>query len=295
MSSGMKKALIVAACIAAVGLLLIGISFIVGNRGVFEEYRIPDYSYGANKAVEPYYVNDMELDAFTSVKVDVVNADISIVKSTSYGIEIDYQDSRYNPTYRVGNNTLTVKDDPVRNVRRFWDLFSFNFWRNNGLSLKRGQITVYLPEHEYESIELENVNGGITISDTYVDRLDAECVNSTISMENVKTNRATWTSVNGKIEARELTGSNINIECVNGSIELSGELSGKCRFETVNGTISIDTALERNQYDLDLSTVTGKVFLDGQDHKKGLESDTGAANSLYAETVNGRIEINFGK
>jgi hypothetical protein len=292
----MKKVLIVAACIAAAGLLLIGISFIIGGSGVyrgFKDSELSNYNAEANRAIVPYYVSDMELEAFTSVSIDVVNADVNIEKGDSYGIVIDYPDSRYNPSYKVQGGALTMKDDPVKTVKSFWQLFNTNFWQN-GFNLKHGNVTVFLPEGEYDRIDIENVNGPILISDTTVNELKMECVNSTIDVTNVTIKEGNWNTVNGKIQAEQLTGSNLDIETVNGGISLVGTLSGDSSINTVNGSIEIGTALSRDLYHLDLSTLNGKVYLDGEDHKKGLDTGSGAANSIKAETVNGRVEINFG-
>jgi hypothetical protein len=290
--------LIVAACIAAAGLLLIGISFIVGNRNVNLGYDYPDYKYEANleKEIKPYYVSDMQLESFTSVDIDVVNADVDFVKGTAYGVEIDYSDSRYNPTYKVRGGELTIEDDPIPAVRGFWQLFNLNFWNQKGLSLKRGQITVYLPEAQYDTIKVVNVNGQVNVSDTAMKDLSMECVNSTINIKNVKTDSATLGSVNGRIGCEQLTTSrSLDINCVNGEIEAQGTFAGNTKLETVNGSITFNTTLTQKDYDLNISTVTGKIYLDNANLSKSFEQDNNAGNDLNAETVNGRIDLIFGK
>ena len=55
------------------------------------------------------------------------------------------------------------------------------------------------------------------------------------------------------------------------------------------------TALPITAYDLDLETVSGGVYLDGEKHRKEVHISHRAENTMHAETVNGSIKLEFSK
>ena len=196
MSKGVKILLIVAACVAALGLLLIGIGMVSGTQQVISEgFKLAERVLydeedsviatptpgtvdhasnpaatsapvaskdSASKSGSGTDITAFDLPAFDRVIVDVTVADVSFVLDERPGISIQYSDERHNPSYSVENGVLRIKDDPYKvswNGKSFKEILQ-DLASFNSL-VGGGKITVFLTEQEYKSISATTVDGDI--------------------------------------------------------------------------------------------------------------------------------------
>ena len=207
---------------------------------------------------------------FRSVQIDVVNAAVTFLAGSSYHVQIEYPEDAPVPNVEMRGQTLCIEDQ--KRPQRF-RLFSFRSW-------KGGQIRITVPAEKavsFESFHIETVNGAITLPALAVEDVHCETVNGGISLASCYAHQR------------------MHCESVNGGVTFDGELRGKTHAETVNGSIRIATALPITAYDLDLRTVSGGVYLDGEKHRKEVHISNSAENSVRAETVNGAIKLEFCK
>lgn len=227
--------------------------------------------------------------AFRSVQIDAANASIAFFLGSEYHVQIDYPDGAPTPSVEMRGQTLFIEEPKKLHVFR---IFSFHSW-------KGGQIRITVPGGQgvsFDNFRIETVNGSVTLPALAIEAVHCETVNGEISLSGVVADRLHCEAVNGNLKLTSCYAhQSAHCENVNGGIQLGGELRGKTHAETVNGGIHIATALPITAYDLDLETVSGGVYLDGEKHRKEVHISHRAENTMHAETVNGSIKLEFSK
>jgi DUF4097 and DUF4098 domain-containing protein YvlB len=204
---------------------------------------------------------ESEIPSFTNIKTKVITADIDIISSDSYKLNIQSEDGK-KILWKVSDNTLTIKQSCLnkRKCRR-----------------KGGQIKIYVPaDFKCSGVDIGTVSGSLKAEGLSCPRIKIE-------------------SVSGDIKLQDLKSAKFNGESVSGDINISGFLSGKSKIETVSGDISINNAVKSSDYSKDIETVSGKIIIDGIRTKKSYKENNAAANEIDVETVSGDITLNFAK
>lgn len=226
---------------------------------------------------------------FRSVHIEVANAGVEFLLGSEYHVQIDYPDGAPVPTVEMHGQTLFIEEKPPRSI---FKRFSFRQW-------KGGMIRITVPQRPaagFELFHIESVNGAIVLPALAVERVYCETVNGAVTLAGVTADSLHAESVNGAVSATGCYAhACAHCETVNGSLTLSGELRGETHCETVNGGIHVATALPVTEYTLDLETVSGSVYLDGEKHRKEVHIAHHAGNSIHAEAVNGSIRLEFCK
>lgn len=153
-----------------------------------------------------------------------------------------------------------------------------------------------MPEEQYNSFELSNVNGGIKISGAASKTMDIGTVNGSMKLDQVEADKMKLHGVNGSIKAYEIRTRSLNAETVNGSIRLSGELDGNVNLNTVNGSLKTLTSLPIEDYNFKMST-WGSIHINGK--KVGNESfgrssttiENGSSREFKATAMHGSITV----
>lgn len=131
-------------------------------------------------------------------------------------------------------------------------------------------LKVFLPEKQYESMDINNDNGSIHIKDLHAKTVHAETDNGKISLRHV-TAKMTGKTVNGDI-----------------SLE-TDSLDRPLQFETDNGSIMIETEQEPTNAKLDVKVDNGSIDLLGQ-YKESTVIGKGE-NLIKLTTINGDILV----
>lgn len=340
MNKGIKVLLILAACLAALGLLMMGFGIVNGRSdkfiAAFEKIDdVIDHGFSdtpivntvpvlptptpqpantENSNLQPtpttmpaasasdsgnaIDIKVSDLPAFNSIQVDVTTADICILPAdgTEASLSIHYGDARHNPTYKVENGCLYVKDDPHKAK---WDGKSFKeIMQDIAGSLffigGKGKIEIYLPAGtEYDKFEaetttgdiicsaeitaseldVETTTGDIRVSGGIYDKIDAECTTGDISVAGGSYNRVT-------------------AECTTGDIHAEGVLSGSISFSCTTGDVTVASALPQYNYSIDASCTSGNITVDGHQCGKTYKGGKGEIR-LDAETTTGDIHMSF--
>jgi len=273
-----RKGIVVLLILAMVGLCLLFVGRVIGaNRTLdinlfglrFEAsgmgFRNIERSGESGRSGEMTLVNERNLPAFTDIDISLVNTNIQLEPASYYGVEIRYPAER-DINWEVRNGKLFVKDNTNRT-------FSIN--RFDGDSY----VIVYSPADKMDMIKLATVSGTIKI-----DEYNAQSI--------------TINTVSGEIISRGCKSRKLNIETVSGSITQEKCTSEDIRLVSVSGRIHYETELQDTQYNINLSSVSGRVTVNGESVSRtdyGNLGGRGAPYNLSAETVSGRIELLFNR
>lgn len=198
-----------------------------------------------------------------STKLRLWDKDEVLVKS-----EIHYNDRYVDENYDFVNyfydgTTLSIKADP-REVKK--DAYSVN-------------MNIYLPQINYEDINLNSINGSVDIDGIAVNEIKSSTVNGSFWAYNLKSQFIKVNTVNGRIELEDIDIKNSELESVNGSVVLLDITGDFLDLQTVNGKINLEGI---NIKEINLKTVNGKIYLEGE-----LKN----TKTIVAKSLNGAINI----
>jgi DUF4097 and DUF4098 domain-containing protein YvlB len=209
-----------------------------------------------NKHVSVSEEKIIDSTSFKNVRVDSSNADVEILPTDSTQAKIELTGTETNRkkhtfTAKVEGSTLAVKFKDEKNIK----LFNFDFLFS---SL---QLKIYLPHAEYESLQVENGNGQVTIS-----KIESKGVIASVA--------------NGTLEVKDVIASNVDVETSNGKIVLN-HVNGKIKGKVDNGKIHVIT--EDLNRPVELATDNGSILI------QTAEDPTNAR--FQADVDNGSINI----
>jgi hypothetical protein len=223
------------------------------------------------------------LPPFSSINLSLTNADVTLYMGTTYSITLDFPENYPSPNVEVRDNTLFVKEKKFS--QSFFGIRWFGY-------IKKAAVTITLPDVQYERFAFNMVNGALRVPALRVRELKAENVNGGVNVSGVKGEYIRLSSVNGGLGASDVsTTEECKCDTVNGGIEISGALRGKIDASAVNGGIHVSIPLSGKDYNLNVSTVSGSVRVNGQKMSKSFNLQNGAPNSIKADTVNGGIRV----
>ncbi|WP_047984963.1 DUF4097 family beta strand repeat-containing protein [Ornithinibacillus californiensis] len=252
---------------------------IVGIVGVLFTYK----SSGAGEEVNQTEV--IKNPDITEVMIESDNATIEVEPTNDEYITVEFtaKETKYNK-YKLeieeDGDSLSVElnDKAIRFIH--FDL-DFDF--------TGPQITVYLPEKQFEELKINNVNGKISVENINVGNLNAKTTNGRIEIEDSKTTNTTVSSENGSI-ALTYVGGDITSDVVNGSTTLiTNDLDQMIDLESVNGKIKVQTAKEPTNATIEVSVTNGKVDIFGNDSRSAVIGD--GKNKIKLKTVNGSVTV----
>ncbi|MFA6309063.1 MAG: DUF4097 family beta strand repeat-containing protein [Clostridia bacterium] len=275
MNKGMKITAIIAASLIITGTAIFVVSGGIGNfKELFNEEPIQRI-YNAKATV-------------SEITVDVVNAKIVVIPSNVDKVKITYDES-YDKQYQlsVDDNVLKMDEDNSKYFFDFHWLFNiFNFDET---------LTIEVPKDgKLSAGSIVTVNGTVNIKGFDVKTLNVRTVNGKITVEKIKTSDLNLNTVNGGIDFTEVNASAIKAETVNGSILGANPIFKSVNLKTVNGSMSM-TEVDGvpSDYNIKFNSVNGRLFVNDTDTAKDYNSGNSKDKSIIAESVNGRLTLNF--
>ncbi|WP_217587659.1 DUF4097 family beta strand repeat-containing protein [Lentibacillus saliphilus] len=182
-------------------------------------------------------------------------------------------------TVEVSEDTLSVK---MKRERFKLFNFDFNFFNNN-------ELIISLPEKAYESLEVKNNNGDISIDHFIVKDVHVDTDNGRIELANLTTNRVHAETDNGKIYMEDVLGE-VTGRSRNGSVTLvTADLDRQINLKTNNGRIVVETAQQPTNAMIDAHTDNGRIDIFGEDGRSKLYGD--GDNQVKLTTNNGSITV----
>ena len=269
-------------------------------------------------------VTKIETGTFNKVHISLENSNIQVLDSVDDTIKIVYFEREANTyTYSAEECFLQLTEHS-----RF-SLFScqgFNFRTETAkLYLPVGWEGMLKIEATNGSLKLENriglkrlamysTNGTIVLTNADVSEyVDLDTTNGSIEVNGVKASRyIKMETTNGSIEIDDVeTAEYISAETTNGKIDCTKVVSEELEFDTTNGDIDVNNATFKNlkadttnsgihviirgiqeDFNIEMNTVNGSVYLNGEKVSKGTIS-TGKEKDITLITTNGSVKLNF--
>lgn len=220
MSKTAKKALIIAGACAAAGLIL---AFAAMALVGFDVEGLNTMKF----ETRTYEVRD----SFQHIEIRDMDCDVRLLPAGGGQCRVVCTESdQIINTVEVEDGVLTV----TRRDNRKW-YGRMGIWWSGG-----ADVTVYLPEREYESIVLKTVSGEIDVPEDFA--FAAADVNTT----------------SGDITFLARTSGGLNIQSTSGAITAGGAAGGPVRMTTTSGDVRLSDAAAE---ELSVKTTSGEVEL----------------------------------
>lgn len=275
------------AVLLVIGLLAIGISFIMGgnwdetlsivNMGNLSNY----YRRNDNSELDSDAIiwDELESNSITfdfsgetvkKAQINITNADITIVEGSSFAVRIDNikKDDISCKVTRTGNLVID-------NASNSFSLF--NIIRRRSF-INRGAVELTVPSgFTFDNIELVSHTGNLS---------------SDIPL---RAGKATIKTESGSIVLSELYSEKTSISSETGSILVSGILHGKTEIKCDSGSVEVAITDSKSNYSYTADSGMGEITVDGTSYagSSRLTSGKTMADNIRMTCGSGRIKISF--
>jgi len=210
-----------------------------------------------------------------------IERDSSIKKGVK--VQLENVSSDYKVEYKESSETLEMEGDSDSII---------HFWKDREAA--KGVITLTVSDHtELDRIKIEMGVGSVTIEDMNVAELDVECGVGIFTCENVRAEYAQIKGGVGSVKCSEVQFDGLEMEGGIGGISVDGVLTGKTSVVAGMGTIELEIHVKREDYNLNVETGLGSIYVDGEKCSDIKESNNSQNNLLNVEGGIGSVKINF--
>ena len=194
--------------------------------------------------------SDMACDItepFENVDIEVVSCDVDFSVGGDTCVVQYRGPSRMACTAGVKNGTLCIEEKMARRLS-IRNLFGF----------RDAQLTVFLPQKQYDELELETVSGDVDLDDGDIFRtLELSTVSGNIDLAGAAGGDVTLASVSGDIKFRDAEVRRLDVTTTSGKADVTGVIAeGRAELSSVSGHITI---LSSDAESLEISTISGDV------------------------------------
>ena len=285
MKKAIRISLIVAAILCAVGLLTVAVALVAGGSGL------------GNLFITETKTNTHEITLpFTSVNIDVDTADVLFAVSEDNSCKIVCEETeQIRHTVEVKNETLHIRTADAR-----------KWYEHIGIFIVKLQVTVYLPETTYASLQINVDTGDVAVpqglsfqrvgieSDTGDVSWHANALNAleigtdtgSVTVEGVNTERLSLESDTGNITLKNATVSGqIEVELDTGRLHMSAVECEKIALEGSTGDLLLENVLANES--IRIQSSTGDVELNACDAASlSIRTSTGdVCGTLLSEKI----------
>ncbi len=259
MKSSKKIAIIVVVAVITIGIVLSTCAmFAMG----FDFTKLNTVSFETNT-----YSIDNE---FTSISVNGAECDIRLIPSEDEICKVVCQESdKISHTVDVKNNKLMIE----RRDNRKWYEYIGIYWG-------RMEISIYLPQGEYEELYALNLSGDIVIPENFTfGTADIQSTSGNVSFEATVSGELSAKTTSGDVYIGNAAPGKLTAVSTSGNITVKNVVSqGSVQAEAVSGDIELSGVRCQN---ISVSTTSGDVDV----------SDTVTSESIQAESVSGNLEF----
>lgn len=226
-----------------------------------------------------------ENEEIQSISIDNSVGDLNIMEGSKFLVEGINVGKRFQ-TKVTNNGTLKITN---RNISSGW--FSNLFTRGE---FGNSKITVYIPKgFKTEKIEIHTGVGELHIENFETEILDVELGTGDSYATNIISDKTTIEAGVGDVHFEDISFRDMELNSGVGDTTLEGNILGKSDIKCGVGNIELRTELTMDEYDLEIETGLGDVYINGEKTSDINTDNKGAEHSLDIDGGVGEVEIEF--
>ncbi len=268
--NGIQKGIKIGAiCLAIViivnifGALLYGLSFFINI----------DYNDSKEENTTNY---EEKYNNVQIINIDSKWSNITIKPGTEFKVEAANVQDDF--TSKITGNTLKIKE---------------NKSLLKGLHLKRGKVTIYVPNnYTLDTLIVKNGAGEIVIDNISAENLSVNQGAGTITIKNSNFQNTNLNGGAGKMEIFSSQLNNLDLDSGAGSISIEATLLGNSKIDCGAGRIDLVILGKKEEYLLNIEKGIGSIRIDKEEQKNNVVYGNGN-NILKIDGGVGAIEVTF--
>lgn len=291
MSKKVKTLIIIAVCLIFIGAALAGIGALNGGRflgGLYIDQSGLHYSGGKTGETVPFSYENLDAPSFDSIKIAMMDANVTFVKSDKYGVKVELENAIYTPKIEIRNDELSIKMPGSNGWRLDFD------WLGGNSDLYGGEVTVYLPSNTLDDVRIDLLSGSLDIDGYEFDELVINAVSMDYSISGITANSFESSTVSGSADVSFERAGRIKAANVSGDLLFSGKVSGNITANTVSGRIALNLKGSENDFHVMFSSVSGELRIGGSSYRSDSKIG-GGSQAIDLSTVSGNADIEFGE
>ena len=300
MKTYVKVFLIIGLCLFVSGLVIGGIGFSMGARGIAFD---SDFKMFFMDKDNDYIKKTAQTGEFSSIEADIDLGDIRILTSDKFEAEYIYSSYSGEPEIYVEDSVLKIK---WRNSRKI----SF------GMNFQSPKITVYLPgDTELNDVNINNNLGAVTVDGLKnIKNIAVSASLGGVNLLNLKSESLTADVASGNLKADGLESEDLYLTCNLGSLkaenlitegntkitnrmgntEIGGELKGRINVDADLGSVKITTNLHQLDYNSKIDVDLGTFKLNGEKkHNQWSSTVRDSDYELNVHVKSGNLDIEY--
>ncbi|MCE3020287.1 DUF4097 family beta strand repeat-containing protein [Parvimonas micra] len=275
-------------------LFLLGIQN--GGLEYIKDTDIDSYRLGNSTKINKYTI---ELDKITSTEVKFIKSNFKIKKSENGKNYIEYF-SENEEDFKITNNEgkLLIEDLEEDSKFSFSIIINLNFYKNLLFNdeISNKSFVLYLSEPELENFNFNSFSSKVTISDVNIKNIKISQNAGNCDFKNINSENIELTNLAGNIDLNKVNNSN-HFRSVNkaGNLYVEDSKFNSCKVDKKAGNVSFSNVeinelleVENNagnincsllydenvNYDVDLDSDVGNIYIDKDFNKNREESKT---------------------
>ena len=224
---------------------------------------------------------ELHLQAFRRVDVDVDLGDVTVTQGGDYGVSLNWKGKHYALEYELDGDTLRVRSSAQGG--RF------------GLDGYGGTVTVYVPQHlRLEQLEVRSDLGDICLEGIAADTATVTGDLGDLTLGQGRAGALELHESMGTIDGAGLTVErSLSVENDMGDVRLEGDLQGELEVADSMGEIELTLSGPVEDYRYELNVDMGEICVNGETYRSEA-SRSGGRHSLNVENSMGDISVTFG-
>ncbi|KAB7672140.1 DUF4097 family beta strand repeat-containing protein [Bacillus sp. B1-b2] len=313
-----RRSKLIASGLMVMGVLLAAIGFFSGAK--FSIIQTDDGLKAVGK--EDRKQEEWDLKEFKSLEIDVADADIEIIPSEEFRLEVERMEGN-EITQEVNNNTLILKEKNTKSIFSFSMNLSGNIQRTiikvyipkvsdlddvnidnkfgdikmdgmniNNLSIQSNDGTVNINEIKANSLTVHNKFGNITASNVNTTEITLESNDGDINLSKMNiTKNADFINLFGDTTLRDFTSNGTKIESTDGEININGELFGQSVIESNFGDVQLALANKESELSYDIHNSFGSIMVNGTELVTKSSNSGQSEDKLNIRSKDGDIDV----
>ena len=236
----------------------------------------PDSTVSSSPADPASSGNTQTLEAFDSIEIDVLAADIRVITGDEWAVSYHFSDKEPIKCLEVRAGKLNIETsfDPTEYFDRSNDWF----------------VTVTIPEGtELKDIELETISGNVEADGFTCRSIKLETASGTVNAENITARNMELKSISSKVNANAISVSDLEASTISDDLTLSGDF-GELDVNSASGKIDITGSISAEG---EIETVSSDITLT-VNQPISLQAGSAESITINGEKVGNSIRTNDG-